>query len=197
MLFMDSIALQISTVVQNYLKVEALLLKNLEILVFVEKKFNARCCIRGYHIYQNQWNAEIGARLTTATETRPGTLVEDKYVIAVINNGKIVGHVLKLLINLTFFFLKNSGKLQIIVTGPRRYSVYFKQDGLELLAGFCFTLLDKKLFLQMKEKTLEEVQKYEKQKKEVEQEKEKETEKGKMKVIKKFLKCVKFFFPLI
>ena len=59
------------------------------------------------------------------------------------------------------------------MTGPRRYSVDLKQGGLELPADFCLTSLNKKLFLQMKEKTLEEVQKYEKQKKEVEQEKEK------------------------
>ena len=45
----------------------------------------------------------------------------------------------------------------------------------------------------MKEKTLEEVQKYGKQKKEVEQEKEKETEKGKIKVKKKEKICEVFF----
>ena len=36
----------------------------------------------GYQIYQTQWNAEIGARLTTTLETRPGALAEDKYTIA-------------------------------------------------------------------------------------------------------------------
>ena len=132
---------------------------------------------RGYHIYQTPWNAEVGATLITASEARPGALVEDKYTIAVINNRKTVGHVPKFLTKLTFFFLKNGGKLHIIVAGPRRYSVDLKQGGLELPADFCFTSLNEKLFLQMKEKTLEEVQKYEKQKKEVEQEKEKETEK--------------------
>ena len=40
-------------------------------------------------------------------------------------------------------------------------------------ADYCFTSLNGKLFLPMKEKTLEYVQKYEKQKKEVNQEKEK------------------------
>ena len=112
--------------------------------------------------------------MTTAPETRPGALVEDKYTIAVINNGKTVGHVPKLLTKLTFFFLKSGGKLHITVAGPRRYSVDLKQGGLELPADFCFTSLNEKLFLQMKEKTLKEVQEYEKkQKKEVEQEKEK------------------------
>ena len=106
--------------------IKALLVKDLEIPVFVEKEFNVRCCIRGYHIYQTQRNVEIGARLTTASETRPAALVEDKYAIAVINNGKTVG---KFLMKLTFFFLKNGDKLHITVTGSRRYSVDLKQGG--------------------------------------------------------------------
>ena len=63
------------------------------------------------------------------------------------------------------------------MTGPRRYSVDLKQGGLELPADFCFTSLNEKPFLQMNEKTMEEVQKYEKQHKEVEQEKEKKKKK--------------------
>ena len=153
--------------------IKAQLVKDLEIPVFVQKEFKVPCCIRRYHIYQSQWNVENGARMTTAPETRPWSLLEDTYVIAVINNGKTVGHAPKFLTKLTFFSLKNGGKLHITVTGPRRYSVDLKQGGLELQADFCFTSLNEKLFLQMKEKTLEEVQKYEKQKKEVEQEKEK------------------------
>ena len=58
-------------------------------------------------------------------------LVEDKYAIAVINNGKTVGHVPKFLTKLTFFFLKDGGKLHIRVTGSRRYSFDLNQSGLE------------------------------------------------------------------
>ena len=75
------------------------------------------------------------------------TLAENKNAIAVINNGKTVGHVPKLLTKLAFFFLKNGDKLQITVTVPRGHSVDFKQGGLELPAHFCFTSLDEKLFL--------------------------------------------------
>ena len=111
--------------------------------------------------------------MTTAPETRPGALVEDKYAITVKSNGKTVKPVPMFLTKLTFVFLKNDSKLYITVTGPRRYSVDLKQLGLELPADFCFTSLNEKLSLQVKEKTLEEVQKHEKQKKKVEQEKEK------------------------
>ena len=62
--------------------IKVLHVKDLETSVFVEKEFNVRYCIRRYHIYQIQWNAEIRARLTTAPETRPEALVEDKYTIA-------------------------------------------------------------------------------------------------------------------
>ena len=119
---------------------------------------------QGYHIYQTHWNADIRARLNTVPETRPGALVEDKCTSAVINNynGKTVAHVPKFLTKLTFFFLKDGSKLHITVTGPRRYSVDLKQGGLELPAGVCFTSLDEKLFFQLREKTLAEVQRYEK-----------------------------------
>ena len=143
-------------------------------LFFFKKEFNVRYCIRGYHIYQTQWNAEIWARLTTVPETRPGALVEDKHAIAVINNGKTVEHVANFLTKVTFFFVKNDGKLHITVTGQRRYSVDFKQGKLKLSANFCFNSLIEKLFVKMKEKTLEEVQKNEKQKEEVKRKKEKE-----------------------
>ena len=103
-------------------------------------------------------------RTTTVPETRPDALVEYKHAIAVINNGKTVRYVAKFLTKLTFLFLKNGGKLHITVTGPRRYSVDFKQGEMELSAD-CFTSLIEKLFLKMKEKTLGEVQKNEKLKK--------------------------------
>ena len=151
--------------------INALLVKDLEIPVFVEKEFTVQCCIRGYHIYQAQWNAEIGAKLITAPEDRPGALVEDKYAIAVKNDGKTVGHVPKFLTKLTFFFLKNGGKLH--VTGSRRYSVDLKQGGLELRGEFCFASCNEKLFVQMKEKTLAEVKKYVEQRKQIEEQKEK------------------------
>ena len=57
--------------------------------------------------------------------------------------------------------------------GPKIYFVGLKQSGLELPSNFCFTLLNEKLFPQMKEKTLEEVQKYEKLKKEKQRKKRK------------------------
>ena len=67
----------------NYSLLNSLLVKDLEIPTFVEKEFTIQCCIRGYHSYQAQWNAEVGAKLNTALDTSSAALVEDKYAIAV------------------------------------------------------------------------------------------------------------------
>ena len=134
--------------------IKALFVKDLDIPVSIEIEFNVRCCIRGYHIYQNRWNAETGARLSTAPEKRPRALVEDKYSIAVINNGKTAGHVPKFLTKLALFLLKNGGKLHITGTGIRRYSADLKQGGLELPGDFCFTWLNKKLFFSNEKKDI-------------------------------------------
>ena len=60
----------------NYSLLNSLLVKDLEIPIFVEKEFTVQCCIRGYHTYQAQWNAEVGAKLNTAPDTRPAALVK-------------------------------------------------------------------------------------------------------------------------
>ena len=150
---------------------------NVEIPIIVEREFVVQCCIRGYHIYQSQWDAEEGVKLTTAPDKRPGALVRDKYAIAVENNGQTVGHVPEFLSKLTFFFLKYGGKLQIKVNGPRRYSADLKQGGLEIPAQFYFKSSNEKLFCQMKEKVLTEIETFEKQRREIEEEKKRKESK--------------------
>ena len=104
--------MQISTVFLNYMKVaERTEVKNGRFMYKSTacKGFRNSClCRKGIQrdIYQTQWNADIRARLTTVPETRPGVPIEDKSAIAVINNGKTVGHIPKLLTKPIFFFLK-------------------------------------------------------------------------------------------
>ena len=132
-------------------------------------KFVLQCCIRGYHVYQSRWDADEGVILTTAPDKRPGALVKDKYAIAVKKNGQIVGYIPEFLSKFTFYFLKYGGKLQVKVTRPTRYSAVLKQGGLEIPAQFCFKLSNEKLFSQMKEKVLPEIETFEKQRKEFEE----------------------------
>ena len=78
---------------------------------------------------------------------------------------------------LTFFFLRYDGKVSIKVNGPRRYSVDLIQGGLELPAEFTFQTSNEKLFSQMQEETLVEIEKFEeKRKKNGRQDEEKEEE---------------------
>ena len=80
--------------------ITSLLLLDLEIPIPLEKEFTVPCCIRGYHIYSwKQWKAEIGSVFTSEPEVRPGAFVEDKYSIAVLDNGQTIGHVPKFLSN--------------------------------------------------------------------------------------------------
>ena len=157
----------------NYSLLNSLLVKDLKIPIFVEKEFTVQCCIRRYHTYQAQWNAEVGAKLKTAPDTRPAALVEDKYAIAVKHDEQTVGHVPKFLSKLTFFFLKHGGKVIIKVNGPKRYSVDLKQGGMEVPAEFCFKTCNEKLFFQMKENTMIEIEKFEEKRKQMEEEKKK------------------------
>ena len=145
---------------------QALLTKDLEIPIILEREFSAACCIRGYHIYNwTQWAAEIGSILTSKPEKRPDALVEDKYAIAIISNNQTVPHVPKFLSKLTFFFLKHGATLTEKVATERRYSFDLPQGGMEIPVEFIYKSEKKELIDQMKEKTLEQIKKYDKRRK--------------------------------
>ena len=80
--------------------------------------------------------------------------------------------------------MKHGGKVIIKVNGPKRYLVDLKQGGMEVPAEFCFKTCNEKLFFQMKEKTLVEIEKFEEKRKQMEEEKKKKkkpkTEKKKL-----------------
>ena len=122
----------------NYSLLSSLLIKDLEIPVILKREFTVQCCIWGYHAYQSQRNAEVGAELGAVPDTRTTALVKDKYAIACKNGKQTVRHIPMFLSKLTFFFLRYDGKVSIKVNGPRRYSVDLIQGGLELATEFTF-----------------------------------------------------------
>ena len=77
----------------NYSLLSSLLIKDIDLPVILKKEFTVQCCIRGYHTYQLQWNAEVGAELGAVPHTRTTALVKDKYAIAVKNSEQTVGHI--------------------------------------------------------------------------------------------------------
>ena len=81
---------------------------------------------------------------------------------------------------LTFFFSRYDGKVSIKVNGPRRYSVDLIQGGLELPAEFTFQTSNEKLFSQMQEEILVEIEKFEAKRKKMEREMKKKKKKPKI-----------------
>ena len=71
----------------------------------------------------------------------------------------------KFLSKLTFFFLKHGATLTVKVTGERRYSFDLPQGRMEIPAEFIYKSEKKELIDQMKEKTLEEIKKYDERRK--------------------------------
>ena len=94
------------------------------------------CCIRGYHVYREFWEATIGEQLQCVRE---GSNLKDRYAVAVIKDDRVVGHLPKLLSVGCSVFIRRGGTIKCEVTGPKRYSADLPQGGLEIP---CSLLLD-------------------------------------------------------
>ena len=106
-------------------------------------------CVRGHHVYQKEWEAEIGSKSTAQYETRPGALVQDKYAIALKQKDVIVGHIPKFLFKTTYFYLKHGGDLLVEIIGKRQYSRDLPQGGMELPALYVFKTTNLEMHLQV------------------------------------------------
>ena len=82
------------------------ILKSDVIPIVTEKELEVECCVRGHHVYESNWDAKTRSKLKPCQEKRPSALFEDKYVMASKFNDTNVGHVLKFLSKITYFFLK-------------------------------------------------------------------------------------------
>jgi len=118
--------------------------------ILVEKELAIECCIRGYHVYQDQ-DTKIGNTLKVSHETRVAALVEDKYAMAVKSDDKTIGHIPKDLSKITYFFLKKDGKFNVKITGPRQYSRDLIQGGMELPCTYTYSTTDEGLYGQLVE----------------------------------------------
>ena len=136
--------------------------------------------IRGYHTYQSQWNAEVGAELGAVPDTRTTHLLKINMLLLSRMANKQLDTFLMFLSKLTVFFLRYDGKVSMKVNGPKRYSVDLIQGGLELPAEFTFQTSNEKLFSQMQEETLVEIEKFEEKRKKMEDEMKKKKKKPKI-----------------
>ena len=87
-------------------------------------------CVRGYHVYGEEWIAVLGEELFCEWEI--GNVV-DRYTVAVKkDSGETVGHVPKKISRICSSFLQQGYVLTATVTGRRRYSSDLVQGGLEI-----------------------------------------------------------------
>ena len=128
---------------------EVLLLNAKDIPILVEREFTVESCVRGHHVYQKEWEAEIGSKLTAQYKTRPGALVQDKYAIALKQKDVTVGHIPKFLSKITYFYLKHGGDLLVEIIGKRKYSRDLPQGGMELPALYVFKTTNLEMHLQL------------------------------------------------
>ena len=96
------------------------------------------CCIHGYHIYKEIWEAATGEVLTCEREPLNP---KDRYTVAVKKGGTVVGHLPRKISRICSLFLRRGGTIDCIVIGGRKYTEDLPQGGLEVP---CYLLLKAK-----------------------------------------------------
>ena len=86
-------------------------------------------CVRGYHVYRAIWDAVIGEDLVCERET---TNEHDRYAVAVVKDGVVIGHLPRTISRPCSLFLRRGNSIMCRVTGHRRYSADLPQGGLEI-----------------------------------------------------------------
>ena len=117
--------------------------------------FELSGCIRGYHVFQHIWESEVGE--TLVREREPSN-VNDRYAVAVIRDGVIVGHLPQKISRVCSLFLLRGGSINCTVIGGRRYSADLVQGGLEIPCNLHFRGMQKEINKLKKLKTLLDVE---------------------------------------
>ena len=98
-------------------------------------RFSKESCNRGHHVYKSVWHPTIGEELDCRREV---TNPSDRYAVAVVKDGTIVGHLPKKLSRLFSIFLRSGSVVRCLVTGARTYSADLPQGGLEVPCTLIF-----------------------------------------------------------
>ena len=92
------------------------------------------CCVRGYHVYRDIWEAAVGEVLMCHREP---TNSSDRYAVAVIKSAEIIGHLPRKLSKICSLVLRRGGSIRSTVS--MRYSSDLLQGGLEIPCTLLFT----------------------------------------------------------
>ena len=93
------------------------------------KDMEIECCIRGYHVYQEIWDAAVDEELICQPER---SNAHDRYAVAVLKNDVVVGHLPSKFSRLYTLFIRRGGVILCRVAGRRRHSRDLPQGGLEI-----------------------------------------------------------------
>ena len=92
--------------------------------------------VRGYHKYKNICVAVVDEELSCRREP---TNWEDRFVVAVLKDSNVVGHIPRKISSICSLFLRQSGNIICLVTGSRQYSSDLPQGGLEIPCMLTFS----------------------------------------------------------
>ena len=94
------------------------------------EEFEKASCIRGFHVYQDNWIPILGERLVCKNE--PGN-PRDRYAVTVCKAGdKIVGHLPRNISTMCSIFIRRGGIIYCTVSGRRQYPRDLPQGGMEI-----------------------------------------------------------------
>ena len=92
----------------------------------MEVKSCERCmCICGYHVYKEAWMAAIREVFPCVRQT---TNSDDRYAVAVKNDGKTVDQLLRNCLVCAHFFLTGGGHISLPFTDPRHTRKVYPMD---------------------------------------------------------------------
>ena len=90
--------------------------------------FLVEAVVKGYHKCKDIWVAVVGEELSCRRES---TNRKGHFVVVVVKDSNIVGHMTKKISSICSLFLRQSGSIICHVTGNRQYSSDLPQGGLE------------------------------------------------------------------
>ena len=99
-------------------------------------EFTVDSMIRGYHEYQEIWEAEDGEVLLCKREIGNR---HDLYAVATVKDDVVVGHVPRRISLVCAIFIRRGGCITCRVTERRRYSADLVQGGMEIPCKLTFS----------------------------------------------------------
>ena len=104
-------------------------------MAVIQSVFSIESMIRGYHVYQDVWQAVLDEELTCRREPfNPN----DPFAVSVLRDNHTVGHLPGKISSICSLFIRRGGTLTVKISGVRRHSSDLPQGGLEIPCTLLF-----------------------------------------------------------